>query len=212
MQNRCTESDNFKADIHMPIHTNAYNGKVTGGTLVMVYKNSTEHNKAGKALLDAVGKISPGGDYSLSYRTDLYELSTPAAMTLYLEVEFHDTATGANWIIKNTTAIGEAIAKGLCNYFGYTYKSASSTSSKKVLDSQGYVKGKNSDGVLAIKELLMIAKSLGIHSQGMDENGVFGDGTQKAVNILLKKWGYDQNGIAGDNFIKKLTAEIKKKI
>ena len=58
----------------------------------------------------------------------------------------------------------------------------------------------------------MIAKSLGIHSQGMDENGVFGDGTQKAVNILLKKWGYAENGIAGDNFIKKLTAEIKKKI
>ena len=147
MQNRCTESDNFKADIHMPIHTNAYNGKVTGGTLVMVYKNSTEHNKAGKALLDAVGKISPGGDYSLSYRTDLYELSTPAAMTLYLEVAFHDTATGANWIIKNTTAIGEAICKGLCHYFGVTYKSAGTTENNNSSFKSYVVRITASDGV-----------------------------------------------------------------
>jgi N-acetylmuramoyl-L-alanine amidase len=127
MQNRCKESDAFKADIHLPIHTNACNGKVTGGTLVMLYKSSTNHNKAGKALLDAVGKISPGKDYALQYRQDLYELNVPAAMSLYLEVEFHDTKTGSDWIRNNITAIGEAIAKGLCNYYGVTYKAATSS-------------------------------------------------------------------------------------
>lgn len=86
------------------------------------------------------------------------------------------------------------------------------TKPKKVLDSQGYKSGQTSDGVLAIKELLLIAKKLKIHSQGVDENGAFGNGTQKAVNGLLKKWGYAENGIAGDNFIKRLMAEIKKKI
>ena len=124
MANRCKESDNFKADIHLPIHTNAFNGKVTGGTLVMLYKKTDKHTKAGKALLDAVGKISPGNDYALQYRQDLYELSAPAAMSLYLEVEFHDTKTGSDWIRKNITAIGEAIAKGLCKYYGVTYKKA----------------------------------------------------------------------------------------
>lgn len=83
---------------------------------------------------------------------------------------------------------------------------------EKILDSQGYKKGQKSDGVLAIKELLLLAKALKIQTQGVDENGIFGDGTEKAVNRLLKKWGYAQNGIAGDNFIKKLTAEIRKKI
>lgn len=34
MQTRCPESDKFGADIHMPIHTNAFNGKYTGGTRV----------------------------------------------------------------------------------------------------------------------------------------------------------------------------------
>ena len=128
MQNRCNESDAFKADIHMPVHTNAFDAKTTGGTLVMLYKSTAEHNKAGKALLDAVGKISPGKDYALRYRTDLYELSAPAAMSLYLEVEFHDTKTGSDWIRNNINNIGEAIAKGMCNYFKVTYKAPTASS------------------------------------------------------------------------------------
>ncbi|MGN1433917.1 MAG: hypothetical protein ACI4XI_09480, partial [Ruminococcus sp.] len=132
---------------------------------------------------------------------------------VYVECEFHDTKTGSDWIRNNITNIGEAICKGLCSYFGVTYKAATSdTTTKKVLDSQGYKKGQTSDGVLAIKELLLLAKTLKIHSQGVDENGIFGDGTLKAVNGLLKTWGYAENGIAGDNFVKRLTAEIKKKI
>lgn len=209
MQNRCRESDSFNADIHMPIHTNACNGKVTGGTRIFCLNSNGK--KACEAVLKTLGAISPGTADSVTYHTGLYEINIPNALTIYVECEFHDTATGSNWIINNITNIGEAIAKGLCDYFGYTYKSASS-SSKKVLDSQGYVKGKTSDGVLAIKELLLLAKTLKIHNQGVDENGIFGNGTEKAVNGLLKKWGYKQNGIAGDNFIKKLTAEIKKKI
>lgn len=211
MQNRCAESDSFNADIHMPIHTNAYNGQVTGGTRIFCLNSNGR--KACQAILNELGKISPGTADSISYQTGLYEINVPKALTVYVECEFHDTKTGANWIINNTSKIGEAICKGLCSYFGVKYKTASSsTSSKKILDGQGYKKGQSSDGVLAIKELILLAKTLKIHSQGVDENGIFGDGTHKAVNVLLKKWGYAENGIAGDNFIKRLTTEIKKKI
>ena len=48
--------------------------------------------------------------------------------------------------------------------------------------------------------------------QGMDENKWVGDGTLKAINVLLKKWGYKENGIAGENFIKRLKAEIINKV
>ena len=65
---------------------------------------------------------------------------------------------------------------------------------------------------LALKELLLIAKKLGINKYGMDENGSFGNGTQNAVNYLLDKWGYQQNGIAGDNFVKRLCKEVNKKL
>lgn len=119
MQNRCSESDSFGADIHMPIHTNAYNGKVTGGTRIFCL------NSNGKGACDKVlkylGAISPGTADSIKYETDLYEINVPRALTVYVECEFHDTTTGANWIISNVPKISEAICHGLCDHFGVTY-------------------------------------------------------------------------------------------
>ena len=83
---------------------------------------------------------------------------------------------------------------------------------KPVLDKSGYKKGDKTIGSLALKELLLIAKKLNINTFGMDENQSVGDGTVKAINYLLGKWGYKQNGIAGEKFIKRLKAEIEKKI
>ena len=213
MAERCRESDAFKADIHMPIHTNAYNGNVTGGTRIFCLNSNGKSTC--EAVLKELGKISPGTADSVTYHTGLYEINVPKALTVYVECEFHDTKTGSDWIRNNITNIGEAICKGLCNHFGVTYKTSSGSSNssstkKKALDETGFVKWNNTVGSLALKELLLIARALDVQPYGMDENGVFGDGTQKAVNYLLKKWGYAENGIAGNNFITKLTAEIKK--
>ena len=130
MQTRCPESDKFGAGIHMPIHTNALNGKYTGGTRVFCLNSNGR--KAAEAVKSALGAISPGKDDSVSYKTDLYEINVPKALTLYVECEFHDTVTGSDWIRKNTVAIGEAICKGMCNYFDVKYKTdfAGSDSSK----------------------------------------------------------------------------------
>ena len=48
-------------------------------------------------------------------------------------------------------------------------------------------KGQTSDGILVIKELLLLAKTLKINNQGMDKNGGFGDGTEKAVTCIIFK-------------------------
>jgi len=62
-----------------------------------------------------------------------------------------------------------------------------------------------------VKMLLLLAKSKGLQPYGMDVNSYFfGDGTQNAVNYLLKKWGYQPNGVAGKNFEKKLYEELNK--
>ncbi len=126
MQNRCNESDKFNADIHMPIHTNAYNGKVTGGTRIFCLNSNGR--KAADAVLKSLGSISPGTADSVSYQTGLYEINVPRALTVYVECEFHDTKTGSDWIRSNTAKIGEAICKGLCSYFGVVYKTAESES------------------------------------------------------------------------------------
>lgn len=77
------------------------------------------------------------------------------------------------------------------------------------LEKSGYKKGDSTNGVLALKEMLIIAKARKLHNVTLDENGIFGDGTEKAVNALLKKWGYKQTSVAGEKFIKKLASAIK---
>lgn len=85
------------------------------------------------------------------------------------------------------------------------------TKPAKVLDKTGYTKGKKTIGVLALKQLILIAKAKGYIKQGVNNDEAFGDGTEKAVNECLKKWGYKENGIAGENFIKKLGGILKTK-
>jgi len=128
---RCRESDAYGADIHMPIHTNAYNGKVTGGTRIFCYSSSKENTAPANAVLKTLGAISPGTADSVTVRKELYEVNTPNAITVYVECEFHDTKTGSDWIINNITNIGEAICKGLCNHFGVTYKTSTSNTPSK---------------------------------------------------------------------------------
>ena len=84
------------------------------------------------------------------------------------------------------------------------------TAELKTLDKKGYKNGDKTLGTLALKQLLFIARKKGIVSATFDNNETFGNGTEKAVNALLKKWGYKQTGTAGENFIKKLGEELRK--
>lgn len=122
MYTTVSDSNSWGADLHLPIHTNAFDGTVTGGTLVMIYSFASENNKAANAILGAVAPITPGKDYSVRANTSLYELSSTSAVAVYLECEFHDTVQGAKFIVENTKALGEAIAKGVCDYYGVYYK------------------------------------------------------------------------------------------
>ena len=117
---RCEESDYWGADLHVPIHTNAYNKSVTG-TRIFCYSTSGEGYKAAKAIYNVLAPVSPGGSESISVNTGLYEIAYPKAPTAYIEVDFHDVAAVAKWIIENVEEIGEAIAKGICNHFGVKY-------------------------------------------------------------------------------------------
>lgn len=83
---------------------------------------------------------------------------------------------------------------------------------KPTLDKTGYKLLDSNIAILAVKEMLLYAKKLGIITQGMSEDKVFGDGTLIAVNEILKKGNYNQNGIIGDNFIKYLSKLINEKL
>ena len=121
MQTKCAESNKFDADLHVPIHTNAFNGKVMG-TRMFCYSAWGKGMAACKAIFARLAPITPGESENIQVNADYYEVRVPAAPTAYIECEFHDTVDGAKWIVENTTAIGEAIAHGICDYFGVTFK------------------------------------------------------------------------------------------
>lgn len=119
----------------------------------------------------------------------------------------YDGAYGM-WQYSSTGKISGINGNVDCNYCYIDYpkliKSAGlngypkSESETKILDTDGFKKGDKSLGVYALKILLMR------EGAEIDDNQIFGVGTEKAVNSYLKKWGYKQNGIAGEKFLKML--------
>lgn len=121
MQTKCAESNKFGADLHVPIHTNAFNGTVTG-TRMFYYAEGGEGQKACQAIFARLAPVTPGTSENIRVDASLYEVRVPAAPTAYIECEFHDNPTASQWIVENTVLIGETIARGICDYFGVTFK------------------------------------------------------------------------------------------
>lgn len=119
-QARCKASNDWGADLHLPIHTNAYNGKVAG-TRTMVYEKKGPSYEAAKAIHNELAAITPGTSENISTYPELIELKQPKAPAVYLEVDFHDVPSVAKWLIENPEKCGEAICKGVCKHFGIAY-------------------------------------------------------------------------------------------
>lgn len=120
MQEKCQKSNAFGADLHVPIHTNAFNSSVSG-TRMFYYVDGGEGHKACKAIFARLAPVTPGNSESIRADASLYEVRVPSAPTAYCECEFHDNANTAKWIVENTTLIGETIAHGICDYFGISF-------------------------------------------------------------------------------------------
>lgn len=130
MQTSINESNNWGADVHICIHTNAGGGN---GTMVMVYNKADKNMKYANAIYKEVQAVTPGKiDYGVRAYPELAELNSTNAIAVYIEVDFHDDKTIAQWIIDNTTTVGEAICKGICNAYGVTYKTANTSNNSSL--------------------------------------------------------------------------------
>ena len=76
------------------------------------------------------------------------------------------------------------------------------------LDSTGFSRGDKSLGVLAYKQLLIMARKKKLITQIVDDNRSFGEGTEKATNELLRGYGFPENGIAGEKLMRKLRKSL----
>lgn len=120
MVDKVAAADGWQADLYVPIHTNAYNGK-TGGTRVFYYNKQSNGYKAAKAVYNELKDLTTGISDNITAYPELYEIRVPIAPSVYVEAEFHDNAAYAKWIIEHVVEIGEVICKGICTYFGVDY-------------------------------------------------------------------------------------------
>lgn len=120
MQNKVPAANAWGADLYVPIHTNAHNGKTTG-TRLFYYSKTSEGYDACRSIFNVLAPITPGTNEGISAYPGLYEVKNPNAPTVYVEADFHDVPDVAKWIIENTEAIGEAICDGICNHYGVEY-------------------------------------------------------------------------------------------
>lgn len=113
-------SNNWAADLHVCVHTNAYNGTVAG-TRIYAYDKNKPGYKAALRVFNRLAPITPGTSESVQINKTWYEMENTWAPCVYCECEFHDNPTSAKWIVEHTEDIGEAIAAGICDYFGMKY-------------------------------------------------------------------------------------------
>lgn len=129
MNKSINESNSWGADLHIPIHTNAFDGKASG-TIVFVYSKRAENTKYANPIYQEVQSACPGKtDYGVRENPELAELNSTNATAVYVEADFHDNPAIAKWLVEHPQTVGEAIAKGVCKGAGVTYKALSTTSS-----------------------------------------------------------------------------------
>lgn len=106
MANKVKASNDFKADYHLCIHTNAGGGKGTEVYIAPKNINDTIVNKVYKN----VANLTPNPDRGIKNGLHLYEVKYTNANVkcIYLEVEFHDSY--GDWIFDNVDKIAFAIA------------------------------------------------------------------------------------------------------
>lgn len=122
MRKSIEESDAWGADLHIPIHTNAFDGKASG-TIVFVYNKSEKNMKFAEPIYQEVQAACPGEtDYGVRENPGLAELNSTNAVAVYVEADFHDNERIAKWLVENPKTVGEAICKGVCKAYGVEYK------------------------------------------------------------------------------------------
>lgn len=118
MNTSIAESNNWGADLHIPIHTNAGGGK---GTEIFIYDESAR--PLAQCIMNEITSITPDGiNRRIAINQGLAEINSTNATAIYIEVDFHDNPEIARWIVESTTMIGEHICKGICEYYEVQYR------------------------------------------------------------------------------------------
>ena len=111
IQNRCKESNEMGAAFHFCLHSNAGGSGKAWGPVALYY--SEAGNIFCQKLVDALLALGQKTNRAchVKEQKSLYELRKTNAPAALLEVDFHDSSVGVEFITKHRSEIAEAIAK-----------------------------------------------------------------------------------------------------
>ena len=118
MYERVQQSNEWGADMHICIHTNAGGGS---GCVVFAGALDERHMKYAKPIFEELDDITIYRSVYGVRTAAFYEIRKTNAVCVYCECEFHDNAQTAKWITENTRTIAEAICRGVCRAAGREY-------------------------------------------------------------------------------------------
>lgn len=203
MYTRVAESNKWPADLHLCIHTNGFNGKVSG-TRLMALNLTGKGYQVCKAIFARLAPITPGTSENISASGN-YEIVAAVAPTAYVEVDFHDVPSVALWLTQNKPQIAQAICQGICDYYKVAYISESSTEPEPApepapkpsgkIEGLPVVKSGSRGDAAKIVQGALIAKGYSCGSSGID--GIFGIASVAALKRYQKAQGITADGIVG---------------
>ncbi|HIT34790.1 MAG TPA: N-acetylmuramoyl-L-alanine amidase [Candidatus Faecousia intestinigallinarum] len=120
---RPAESDKLNARYYLALHSNAGGGGQAWGPIAFYYEGGKSLAEKLIAELKATGQKSNRAS-SVQQNKNLFELNAPAATACLLEVDFHDSQTGVDFLVNHRADAAKAIAKAIVAIDGRTWSDA----------------------------------------------------------------------------------------
>lgn len=120
--NRAKEANELGVGLYVAIHSNA--GASGRGTEAFYHPDRDGGKELAQSVYNAVARLTPTPDRGIKDGMAAFsgvgyaEIREPQMAATLVEVEFHDKADLAKWIMDNIDGLGEAIAEGIMDYMG----------------------------------------------------------------------------------------------
>ena len=112
-------------DFYLALHSNASGEGQAGknrGIIVFYYPTSSEGRRAAELFAAQLKKVYPLPELvTTQSTTTLGEVRRPSCPANLIEIAYHDNYADARWIEGSLDVIAQAIARGLCDYFGLPF-------------------------------------------------------------------------------------------
>lgn len=125
------DSNAKNPDLHFALHSNA-GGSL--GTECWICAKGGQAEKFANLLYKKVAPLTPTKDRGVKVSNSLYEVNKTRAPAVILEIDFHDNAQAAQWIIDNKTAVAHACVQAIMEFFGDTAASVPEQPEEKPME------------------------------------------------------------------------------